>query len=79
MRTCLLGLDRGFLSACCVIVEETRAWANFEAVEALQHREQSDWARFSRLHRKSEKRQEDPNDLLLKAERAKPRRSRRVT
>ena len=33
-----------------VIVQETRAWANFEVVEALQPREQEDLIHFSRLH-----------------------------
>ena len=33
-----------------VIVQETRAWANMELVEALQPREQDDWTHFNRLH-----------------------------
>jgi hypothetical protein len=33
-----------------VIVQETRAWANFEVFEALQPREQEDLTHFSRLH-----------------------------
>jgi hypothetical protein len=33
-----------------VIVQETRAWANFEVVEALQPREQEDLTHFGRLH-----------------------------
>jgi hypothetical protein len=31
-------------------VQETRAWANFEVVEALQPREQEDLTHFGRLH-----------------------------
>jgi hypothetical protein len=64
-----LGFRDDFVGSCRVIVEETRAWANFEVVEALERREQSDWERFSRLRRESEQKLEDPNDLLLKAER----------
>jgi len=33
-----------------VIVQETRAWANMELVEALRPREQDDWTHFNRLH-----------------------------
>ena len=32
-----------------LIVLETRAWANLELVEALQPREQGDWAQFGEL------------------------------
>ena len=42
-----------------VIVQETRAWANLELVQALQPWEQDVWTRFSRLH----------NDLLNEDER----------
>jgi hypothetical protein len=33
-----------------IIVQETRAWANFEVFEALQPREQEDLKHFGRLH-----------------------------
>ena len=33
-----------------VIVQETRAWANMELVEALRPLEQDDWTHFNRLH-----------------------------
>src|SRR5260370_21939938 len=33
-----------------VIIQETRAWANMELVEALQPLEQEDLTHFSRLH-----------------------------
>jgi hypothetical protein len=33
-----------------IIVQETRAWANFEVFEALQPREQEDLTHFGRLH-----------------------------
>ena len=33
-----------------VIIQETRAWANMELVEALRPREQDDWTHFHRLH-----------------------------
>jgi len=42
-----------------IIVQETRAWANMELMEALQPREQDAWTRFGRLH----------NDLLIEDER----------
>lgn len=63
-----LGFHRDFLGAVRVIVEETRAWANFEV---LERREQGDWERFGRLRRESEQKLEDPNDPLLKAERVR--------
>ena len=50
-----------------IVVKETRAWANFELVEILQQREQDDWTRFGRLHRRWEKKLQDPNDVLIEA------------
>jgi len=50
-----------------VVVKETRAWANFELLEILQQREQDDWTRFGRLHRRWEKKLQDPNDVLIEA------------
>ena len=49
------------------IIEETRAWINFELVELMQRREQEDWARFSQLRIQWERKHEDPNDVLIKA------------
>jgi hypothetical protein len=54
-----------------VVVEETRAWANFELVEAMHTREQVDWAHFGRLRHRWEKRYRDPNDVLIEAEQLK--------
>src|SRR5712671_1588229 len=50
-----------------IVVKETRAWANFELVEILLQREQDDWTRFGRLHRRWEKKLQDPNDVLIEA------------
>lgn len=66
-----LGFRTEFLAACRVIVEETRAWTNFEVVEVLQRREQTDWEHFSRLRHENEKLLEDPNDIRLKAKNLK--------
>ena len=33
-----------------VIIQETRAWANLELVEALRPLEQDDWTHFHRVH-----------------------------
>jgi hypothetical protein len=54
-----------------VVLEETRAWANFELIEAMHAREQDDWAHFGRLRHRWEKRYRDPNDVLIEAERLK--------
>lgn len=45
-------------------VEETRAWANFEMIDVMHLREETDWARFSRIRRKLERRNQDPNSAL---------------
>jgi hypothetical protein len=50
-----------------VVVEETRAWANFELVGVLHGREQGDWTRFGRLRRRWEKRYQDPDDVVTAA------------
>ncbi|HLM98646.1 MAG TPA: hypothetical protein VK335_05155 [Bryobacteraceae bacterium] len=68
---------RKFLRHFQVMVEETRAWADFELLAALQSREQDDWTRFGRLRRQWEKRYQDPDDVVpspaeLKRKRAKP-------
>jgi hypothetical protein len=64
-------LRREFLRHFQVMVEETRAWANFELVEAMHSREQDDWARFGRLRHQWEKRYRDPDDVLIEAEQRK--------
>jgi hypothetical protein len=51
------------------IVEETRAWINFELMELMQRREQEDWGKFSNVRIQWERKQEDPNDVLIKARR----------
>lgn len=51
-----------------LVVEETRAWANFEVAEVMHSREQNDWTRFGRLRQRWEKRYSDPDDVLLEAE-----------
>ncbi len=61
-----------------VVVEETRAWANFELVEVLHSREQDDWTRFGRLRHQWEKQYRDPNDVLIEAEKLK-RKLRKAT
>lgn len=44
---------------------------NFEIMETLHERELNDWTRFSRIRRQREKKQRDPNDVLIEAERLK--------
>jgi hypothetical protein len=41
---------RDFGNVFPAIIQETRAWANMELVEALQPLEQDDWTHFHRLH-----------------------------
>ena len=41
---------RDFGNVFPVIIQETRAWANMELVEALQPLEQDDFTHFHRLH-----------------------------
>lgn len=62
---------RGTIGELHDVLEETRAWANFEMIEVLHEREQADWARFGRLRRQGEKKYEDPNDVLIRARRLK--------
>jgi hypothetical protein len=54
---------------CRVSIEEIRAWINFEATENLHDGEERDWARFGRLRHRYEKKNEDPKDVLILAER----------
>jgi hypothetical protein len=50
-----LGFRRELLAEFQVVVEETRAWANFELLETMHEREEQDWAHFGRLRRQWEK------------------------
>jgi hypothetical protein len=66
-----LGFRREVLAEFRVVVEETRAWANFELVETMHDREERDWVRFGRLRHQWEKKLFDPNDVLIEAARRK--------
>ncbi|HEY6390220.1 MAG TPA: hypothetical protein VIX89_03010 [Bryobacteraceae bacterium] len=55
------------------IIQETRAWANLELVEALQPLEQDDWTHFHRLHIGVI----DEAELSLKEKKKKKKRKRR--
>ena len=68
-----LGLGRQPWKALQTTVEENRAEINFELVERLQEREQRDWAYFGRLRRQREKKLEDPQDVLIEADRLRQR------
>jgi hypothetical protein len=50
-----------------IMVQETRAWVNMVVAELLQMREEDDLGWFGRLHRRWEKKREDPNDVLREA------------
>ena|SRR5579859_2647315 len=65
---------REFLREFQVVVEETRAWVNFDLIEVMHSREQDDWTRFGRLRLQCEKKYRDPNDVLIEAKQ-KPRKS----
>jgi hypothetical protein len=49
------------------IIQETRAWANMELVEALRPLEQNDWTHFHRVH----------SDVLNEAERSVKKKRRK--
>ncbi len=59
---------RDCLRACQVTTEETRAWINFEITESLHEREEHDWARFGHFRHQWERKYQDPNDALIRAE-----------
>jgi hypothetical protein len=42
--------QRDLANTFLVIVQEMRAWANMELIEALKPFERADWTHFSRLH-----------------------------
>src|SRR6267378_4600719 len=50
-----------------IMVQETRAWVNMLVAELLQMREEDDLGWFGRLHRRWEKKRENPNDALREA------------
>jgi hypothetical protein len=60
------------------IIEEIRAWINFELVDLMERREQEDWAKFSLLRTRWERKHEDPNDLLVRARRLTERKSNKA-
>src|ERR1700677_3838450 len=60
---------RQSLKACRATIEETRAWINFEITECLHEQEQGAWVRFSKVRRRWEEKNADPNDDLIEAER----------
>jgi hypothetical protein len=66
-----VGFRRELLTEFRVVVEENRAWANFELTEAMHEREERDWVSFGRLRHQWEKKRRDPNDVLIEAERLK--------
>ena len=69
----LENLGLGPWKALRVIVEENRAEINFELVERLAEREQSDWTYFGRLRQQREKKYRDPQDVLIEADRLRQR------
>jgi hypothetical protein len=56
--------QRMFLKTWRATLEETRAWANFEVVEILHHKEERDWVDFGRIRQRSEKSSAAPTDKL---------------
>jgi hypothetical protein len=57
-----------YLDALKTRLEYSRAQANEELIDTLQGYEQADSARLDEAQRKWEKRQQDPNDVLLVAD-----------
>jgi len=75
-----LGLGRQPWKALRTIVEENRAEINFELVERLQEREQTDWAYFGRRRRQRRQREKklaDPQDVLIEADRMRAQQKKR--
>jgi hypothetical protein len=60
-------LEQKDLKGLVSIIEETRAWINFELVEIMHQREQDDWAKFGRIRLRWERKYEDPEDVVIKA------------
>jgi hypothetical protein len=59
LRLFPLRWQRRFLKECRAILEETRAWANFEVIEVLHQTEEREWTRLDRRRRRLEKRSAD--------------------
>jgi len=74
-----LGLGRQAWKALRVIVEENRAEINFELVERLVEREQSDWTYSGQLRQQREKKYRDPQDVLIEADRLRQSMKQRST
>jgi hypothetical protein len=60
---------RESVKSCQAAIEETRSWINFEITESLHNREERDWARFGRIRQQRERKSEDPQDVVIKADR----------
>jgi len=65
--------EQGSLASCQAAIEETRAWINLLATEALHERAERDRAHFGRIRLRFETKYEDPQDVLLRAERLRKR------
>lgn len=64
-----LGLFRQeYLAAYRVTLEYTRAQANEELMQSLQDMEQTDAARFERMHDEWERQNRDPDDVFFHAQ-----------
>ena len=62
---------REFLKTCCATIQEMHAGANLEVIQLLQDREERDRTHFGGLRHQWEQKYEDPNDVLIQAERRK--------
>ena len=60
--------QREFLKVWRATLEETRAWVNFEVLEILHQKEESEWARFGRNRQRLHKPSEPPDDTLVPAQ-----------
>jgi len=60
---------RESMQACQAAIEETQSRINFEITESLRDIEEHDWARFGEIRQQREEKLEDPQDVLIKAER----------
>jgi hypothetical protein len=61
-------LQRTLLKEIRADIEETRAWANFEVIDIMHSREEGDWARFSRIRRRLEQRNQSLSSVLIESE-----------
>jgi hypothetical protein len=67
---------REFLGEFRVMVEETRAWANFDVLGTMHGRELDDWTRFGKVRHGWETRYRDPEDIFVEADKPKRKRER---